>query len=270
MTAANRLARYRAQAQKHNEQYGNGKPGCTVTWQDCQRWDPTRPGGSRYRPNSVRGPAGQIYSDRLEQYGTAVDAPRSHGRSVLDNTGYYADHYYSDTIRPYVMRLRCPRGTLYIPATDCTGWDGTVHYLADAELAPKGADEDTHERAARDAWHAAHGRAEHEAEAAREDAARATAEQDIAEARETIQTARAQVLQLCRQSRPWRRHRGQQATLPGIPDPLQTGNSADVAELGALCDAVRETVRRRLAEIAEARDVIQARTSDPWSAVAEY
>jgi hypothetical protein len=173
-------------------------------------------------------------------------------------------------IRPHVVRLRGARGTLYIPVTDCTGWEGSVHYVQEAESVPRGSDQDAHDQAIRDAWHTAHRIAERVADAEQEHDAREQAQQDIEDARDAIQTARQQVRDLCRQSRPWRRHLGRQQSLPDIPDPLQPpvgGNGTDGADLGALCDAIRETVRRRLDEIAQARRVIAARTGDFWTSV---
>lgn len=138
-------------------------------------------------PNSIRGPEGQIYSDRLDQYG-----------SVIIEKGLlwvYADNFQDSLIYPAVTRLRTARGALYIPCTYCTGWDGTIHYLKDAEHLAKGADENAHEQAQREALRTAQQYAEIEAERAREDDAKFQAELQTETARETItqnrQAARA-------------------------------------------------------------------------------
>lgn len=133
------------------------------------------------RANNVRGTQGQIFSDTLEQYGDIVEN---------DKNGWFADNWQSDTINPAVTRLRTARGTLYIPCTYCTGWDGTIHYINDAERVPKGADESAHNEAQREALRSAQHYAEREAESAREDDAKFQAEQQTENARETITESR--------------------------------------------------------------------------------
>lgn len=131
--------------------------------------------------NSVRGKDGQIFTDGLDQYGAIVDENKN---------GFYADSFCDGVIRGAVVRMRTPRGALYIPCTYCTGWEGTVHYLKDAERVPKGADESAHDEAKREALRSAEYFAEREADEAREDDARQQAEFQIEQARETITESR--------------------------------------------------------------------------------
>ena len=101
-------------------------------------------------------------------------------------TGFYIDDFYSETIRGGVVRLRSARFTLYIPCTYCTGWDGATLYYAMAERVKRGAPEDDHEAAIIEAARTAYGRAEREAEIAREDFARERAADDIHDSRAEI------------------------------------------------------------------------------------
>ena len=112
-----------------------------------------------------------------------------------DATGFYIDDFYSETIRGGVVRLRSARFTLYIPCTYCTGWDGANLHYKYAERVERGATEEAHEAAIREAAATAYGRAEREGEEALEDFARQRAADDIEDARaeihETNKAARA-------------------------------------------------------------------------------
>ena len=101
-------------------------------------------------------------------------------------SGFFTDDFCAETISGGVVRLRTARFTLYIPATYCTGWDGATLYYAMAERVERGATEGEHEAARAEAARTAYGRAEHEAEIAREDNARHRAAEDIETAREEI------------------------------------------------------------------------------------
>ena len=103
-----------------------------------------------------------------------------------DATGFYNDSYCSDTIRGGVVRLRSARFTMYIPCTYCTGWDGATLYMDMAERVDRGSTEDEHESARNEAARWAYGRAEHEAEIAREEDAKFRASEDIEDARAEI------------------------------------------------------------------------------------
>jgi hypothetical protein len=168
-------------------------PLSTPAW----RWIKTRKPYQRHRlqywhaPNNVRNAEGAIYTDGRDQYGvdlgfSDVLAPRR-----VDNRGWFADSFQNDVIRGSVTRLRGARFTLYVPVTGCTGWDGTVHYLADAERVPRGSSEEEHQEAIRDAAATADRCAELEAERAREEDIRDRAEEAIEEERAAISEARA-------------------------------------------------------------------------------
>lgn len=129
----------------------------------------------------------KIYADSRDTLGNYLgdwgDLCRHLGREA---TGFYADGYCSDVIQGGVERIRTAKGTLYVPVTYCTGWDGVTYYMADAELVAKGSPEDDHEKAQKEAANSAYYRAEREAEQSREDDAKQRAEDDIEQKRAEI------------------------------------------------------------------------------------
>lgn len=196
------------------------------------------------RPNNVRGPKGQIYTDNREQYGqdlgfSDVLAPR-----CVEHRGWFSDQWQDDVIRGSVTRIRGARCTLYVPVTGCTGWDGTAHYIADAESVPRGSDEAAHDRAIRDAAARADRLAEIEAEEAREYAAKDQAERDIEEAREAIHATNREALELIKAIK---------ASGGGFEAPI--------------CSALIHRVRDLLADRAGQFETIKERTRDYWTAV---
>lgn len=220
---ASRLAYYKQQAEKYP-----GKP-----WQYWKRniWE---------TPSNARGDKGQIFSDTVDQYGENIGD--AHQVVNLRSTGWFADTYQHDVLRGAVCRMRCPRGTLYIPVTYCTGWDGTTHYLADAILVPKGAAEDEHEAAKKDAARLADGFAESEAEESREFYAKDRADEDIAQARADIHAVNKKALALVKEIK------GAEFT----PD---------------ICLALRETLARYMEERRILFRLIERRQDNYWSAV---
>ncbi|OYW62707.1 MAG: hypothetical protein B7Z31_00105 [Rhodobacterales bacterium 12-65-15] len=141
----------------------------------------------------MRGPKGQVYTDNREQYGQDLGYSDVLAPCRVDNRGWFADSFQDAVIRGSVTRIRGARFTLYVPVTGCSGWDGTNHYLADAERVPRGSDEETHAEAIADAAATADRCAELEAEQARDHDIKYRAEQEIETEREAIQQARAAV-----------------------------------------------------------------------------
>jgi hypothetical protein len=159
-----------------------------------------------------------------------------------DATGFYNDSYCSDTIRGGVVRLRSARFTMYIPCTYCTGWDGATLYFDMAERVDRGSTEDEHEAAKHEAARTAYGRAEREAEVAREDNAKYRASEDIAEAKAEIHEINRQAL----------------ALLAEIKGNQYTEN---------VCAALRHRLREFLADRKRLFARIAEREANYWSAV---
>jgi len=165
-------------------------------------------------------------------------------RELANCSGFYTDGFFNETIRGGVVCLRAARFTLYIPCTYCTGWDGATLYYAMAERVERGSDEEKHASAACEAAHTAYGRAEHEAEVAREDYAKQQAEDDICAARDEI-------------------HEINRGTLSLLAEIRKAGTFSP-----AICQALTNQVREQLAERRKQFDIIAKREASFWSAVA--
>ena len=120
----------------------------------------------------------KIYTDNIDHIGH--DLGPAHNLVSLRHTGWYTDGFQQDTLCGHVVRLRTPKGTMYIPATVHSEWDGVTLYIGDAILVDKGVqDEDAHEEAAREAARDADHYAEREAEECREDWTKQEAEHEV-------------------------------------------------------------------------------------------
>lgn len=239
MSTLHRLQQYRHEA-------ATGKWVRPLTWRDTKQHH-TSPWGAP-RANNVRGEKGEIFSESLDQYGVDLGTVQDVcGRRAFDHTGWYADNYQDELIVAHVCRMRCPRGTLYIPATLRTESDGTIHYLADAELVPKGAGPDDHEAAQREAARSADHYAEREAEDCRDYCAKDSAERDIEQAREAIHETNKAALVLLAVIKGTRKVGG--TFSPGI------------------CGAVQSRIRALLFNRAKQFEIIREREANYWSAV---
>lgn len=232
MGSANRLAAYRVKAEKCRPDYLAGK-----NWRYWKRrmWQ---------TPNNSRGADGQIFTEDIAQYGANVGD--AHEIIRLNHTGWFADGWQNGVIRGAVCAIRSPRGTLYVPVTYCTEWDGTIHWMRDAHLAPKGASESDHENAKHDAARTADHIAEREAEQSREDDAKYQAEHQIAEKRAEIHETNAQARALIREIK-----------AAGQFTP-------------AVCGALRGTLENYLAERRKAFRRIAKLENDFWAACPDY
>jgi hypothetical protein len=242
-TTAQRLQQYRDEAESPKWIW-------PLTWRDTKQHHASAWGAPR--ANNVRGPEGQIYSEQLDQYGADLGPAGKLFPRLIDHNGWYADNYQDALIVGHVCRMRCPRGTLYIPATRNTDCDGTVHYINDAELVPRGATEDDHDKACREAARSADHYAEKEAEDCREDNAKYMAEADIEAARAEIHRGNAEALALIREIKQQRR--------PPFAD----------AFTPAICTALRNQVTNYLHARAKQFAIIREREADYWTAAPGY
>ena len=238
MTTLHRLQQYRHEA-------ATGKWVRPLTWRDTKQHHKSAWGAPA--ANNARGKKGEIFTDSIDQYGDDLGTLDKLYPRMFDHTGWYADNYQDALIVGHVCRMRCPRGTLYIPATMNTDCDGTVHYLGDAELVPKGATEEEHDSACREAARSADHYAQIEAEECRDYCAKDQAEQDIERAREEI-------------------HAINQTTLSLIREIKQHGKKYTPA----VCIALASTIKAGLRDRAEQFKIIKAREEDYWTAAPGY
>lgn len=229
MNTRQRLAAYRAKAAKNDSAPFN-------VWKYWTRsvWSV---------PSNATGKNGQRFTDTLEQYGKNLgDAHDLHRH--INHRGWYADNYQDALIRGAVCKMRSPKGTLYIPATYCTAWDGTIHFIKDAVLVAKGSDEYDHDQAIRQAATYADHYAQKEAEEAREFEAKDQAEQMIAGARAYI-------------------HRINELTLELIREIKANENTYTPA----VCQALKDSIKHRLNERRGAFEQISKLEGNFWEAV---
>lgn len=238
MTTKHRLAQYRNEADSPRWV----RP---LTWRDTRQHHPSPWGAPA--ANNARGKKGEIFTDSIDQYGRDLGTLDKLYPRMFDHTGWYADNYQDALIVGHVCRMRSPRGTLYIPATMNTGCDGTVHYINDAELVPKGATEEEHESAQREAARSADRYAQIEAEEARDWDAKSKAEADIEEARAEI-------------------HGINQTTLSLIREIKQHGKKYTPA----VCIALASTIKAGLRDRAKQFKIIREREADYWTAAPGY
>jgi hypothetical protein len=206
----------------------------------------------RIYPNSQQN--GKLYINSLDQFGELLGfvCPDSrHFDLSMKNEkfGWYGTHDCRDVIRASVIKLRCPAGTMYIPATDCTEYDCATLYIKDRELIEKGASEDDHEKAIRECARSAEHYAENVAEQSREDDAQQCAEHDIESARERIHQINKEALALIRE--------------------LKQVKACQVFP-PAICSALRDKLTALRTERGEQFAIIEKRQDDPWSAVENY
>lgn len=194
---ANRLATYRQWAAESK----NTNDWRKFTWVTNR----SRTGYRKTERSFTYGENGRIYADEKETMGEYMGDWQSFAsyRDMRDTSGFYADNFCCETIRGGVLRIRSAKGTYYAPLTYCTGWDGVIIYMNDAELVPKGATESEHEKAQKEAANSAFYRAEKEADKARDDDAKCQAESRIddlryelrdilADTRQTVKAIREQ------------------------------------------------------------------------------
>lgn len=156
----------------------------------------------------------------------AADSYRWHDYA----TGYYTDGFCDGVLSGGVEKVRCPRGTLYVPVASHSDWDSATYYFSDAVLVPKGASESDHSEAMREAARAADSKAEREAESEREHNDAWQAGREWADAGDDMKAARGAFLAIRKDAR---------ANGPAAP---------------TLCGAIRNELARLARQYREAKE----------------
>jgi len=130
-----------------------------------------RRGYIRYDAANHYDHAGNLCTENLYQFDAVPIQDIS--RRAFDYSGYYADNFQMELIKPYIVKIKTSRGLFIAPAIDYSDCDIATIYLSRGELVEKGGDCD---EAALDAARIADSIAEREAEKGREDDAKFQAE----------------------------------------------------------------------------------------------
>jgi hypothetical protein len=236
-TPAARRQQFRQLADQRARQY----PNSPASWQDARRY---------YGRTLARMPAGNWAPDDRQQrasaryYASTIGAlPGRYIGTASDlandrrmPTGYYADHFQSETLIGHVLQLPARNGApRYYPAVSWSDCDQVTGYPLDWYGEPA--------EAARAADHYA----ERLAEAARDDSARYQAEQDIEEARQLIRDTRDVCRQLIRDTRQL----------------IQTAGELRPS----ICATLAGQIRRHRQTVREQLQVIRDRSENYWTAV---
>jgi len=160
-----------------------------------------RRGYIRYDSANSYSEAGDLCLYNLDDYDATPLQDIS--RRAYDYTGYYADNFQGELVRPYIVKIKTSRGAFICPAVDYSDSDQATIYISRGQLAPNDPQELTHECAIGDAAYIADIIAERLADEGREYDAQYQAEQQagdlkegnkqaIKEARELIAAIREQ------------------------------------------------------------------------------
>ena len=99
-------------------------------------------------------------------------------RRAFDYSGYYADNFQHELIKPYIVRIKTSRGLFIAPAIAYSESDIAMIYLQDGQLCPRDENSNEYESAAYSAARIADSIAEREAERGRDEDAKFQAEQE--------------------------------------------------------------------------------------------
>ena len=204
-----------------------------------------RPGYRRYDTANHYNAAGDLCAENLRGYdATPLQdiAPRAY-----QYTGYYADNFQHELIKPYIVKIKTSRGAFICPAIAYSDSDTATIYFSRGQFAPNDPQNIEHDAALYDAARIADHIAERDAEAGREDDAKYQAEQirdDLAEQiTEARKMARALIVAIKAQRR------------------------AGIDLAGAICDALTDKLKEYRREIISARERREALKDDFWLSV---
>ena len=200
-----------------------------------------RPGYGRNDTPNHYSAAGDLHAENLDKFDAVAIQDLS--RRAFDYSGYYADNFQHELIKPYIVKIKTSRGILIAPAVAYSDCDIATVYFSSAELVEKGGDIDA---AAFDRARVADSIAERLAEQARDDDAKFQAEQQT----EDLRAENQQALKDAR------------ALIAGIRDQRAIGDI-----VAPICDALINEIRGLRAAIRRNNQRINKLAADYWLAV---
>ena len=167
---------------------------------------------------------------------------------AYDYTGYYADNFQMELIKPYIVKIKAgKKGVFICPAIAYQESDGATVYFSRGVFAPNDPQNLEHDEAVYNAARIADRIAERSAEQGREDDAKFQAEQQAEDLAERITEARKMA----------------RALIVAIKAQRRAG--IDLA--GAICDALTDKLHEYRREIISARKRREALKDDFWLSV---
>lgn len=204
-----------------------------------------RKGWIRYDSPNAYSDSGDIHTYNLDGYDATPIQDIS--RRTFDYSGYYADNFQGELVKPYIVKIKTSRGLFIAPAFAYTDCDMATIFLSRGILTEKGGDIDA---AAYDCARIADHIAEREAERSRDADAQFQAEREQEQLQDEIKEARQ--------------------TARGLIAAIKAQRRAGVDFGGAICDVLTDKLREYRREIIKARERRDALKNDYWLAVGSY
>ena len=167
-------------------------------------------------------------------------------RRTFDYSGYYADNFQGEIVRPYIVKIKTSRGAFICPAVDYSDSDQAIIYISRGQLAPSDPQNLEHEAAIYDAARIADKMAERLADESREYDAQFQAEQQAGDLKEDNKQALKEARELVQAIREQRRY-------SNIMTPI--------------CDLLADKLRQLRASIRRNNARIAALNDNYWLAV---
>ena len=236
-----RLASIKKRAESYKKHNPEGAYKSALDWQVKYG----RRGWIRYDSANSYNEAGDLCLYNLNDYdATPLQdiAPRTYSY-----TGYYADNFQFDLVKPYIVKIKTSRGVFICPAIAYSECDDATIYFSRGQLAPNDPQNLEHDAAVYDCARIADRIAEREAENGRECDAQHQAEQEAEQLAQDIAEARK--------------------TARGLIAAIKAQRKAGIDLAGAICDALTEKLREYRREIIKARERRDALAENYWLSV---
>lgn len=167
-------------------------------------------------------------------------------RRAFDYSGYYADSFQHELVKPYIVRIKTGRGLFIAPAIAYSDCDIATIYLSKGEFCPKDENSSEYDTAAFSAARIADFIADQEAEKSRQEDAKYQAESQTDDLKEANQEAR----------------KAAHGLILAIRDQRAIGDI-----VAPICAALISEIKGLRAEIRRNNSRINALKNDYWMAV---
>ena len=237
-----RLAKIKKSAEKNARHDPAGAYKSALEWQVSYG----RKGWIKYDSANDYDDAGNMR--RYDLNGFDVTPIQDISPRVFDYSGYYADNFQMELIKPYIVKIKAgKKGVFIAPAIAYSDCDIATIYLSRGQFAPNDPQDTAQQSAIYDAARIADYLAEREAEASREADAQFQAEQEAEQLAQEISEARKMAR--------------------GLIAAIRAQRRAGIDLGGAICDALTDKLREYRREVIKARERRKALAVNYWLAV---